>query len=138
MKRASEVPPPVESEGLRPVTSSTARATRSVNGPGLVRNATALVGSKVERRAPAAVRRRDPALDLGGERFGRPEIVEADVELEAHFARNDVEGRIADVDRDHFEVGRLEVGVAGIERRREQRRQYRAQAPGLGLSAICG
>ena len=61
MKRASEVPPPVESEGLRPVTSVTASATRSVNGPGLVRKATALLGSKVSVARPptsaAATRR---------------------------------------------------------------------------------
>src|SRR5436190_12965 len=38
MKRASEVPPEVESSGLRPVTSSIALTARSVNAPGFVTN----------------------------------------------------------------------------------------------------
>ena len=38
MKRASEVPPEVESSGLRPVTSSIALTARSVKAPGLVTN----------------------------------------------------------------------------------------------------
>ena len=83
-----------------------------------------VAGLEGQRRASASVRRRHPALDLRGERIVRPKVVEADVELEAHFAGNDVERRIADVDRDHFEVRGLEVGVSLIERRREQRRQY--------------
>ena len=70
MKRASDVPPLVESAGLRPVTSSTALATRSVKAPRLVRNATALVGSKLSAtRAPpaaAATRRSISALRVCG------------------------------------------------------------------------
>ena len=38
MKRASDVPPEVESSGLRPVTSSIALTARSVNAPGFVTN----------------------------------------------------------------------------------------------------
>src|SRR5271165_22460 len=41
MKRASDVPPLVDKFGRRPVTSSTAAATRSVNGPGFVKEAAA-------------------------------------------------------------------------------------------------
>src|SRR5260370_42298210 len=53
MKRASEVPPLVDSAGRRPVTASTAPATRSVKGPRSVTKASALVESKSsERRAP--------------------------------------------------------------------------------------
>ena len=118
---ASEVPPPVDSAGLRPVTSSTPPAMRSVNGPGLVKKATALVGSKVSVAGPpraAAIRR-----DLRLERFGRPKIVEADVEDEPNLGRNDVGGRIADVDAGDFEVRGLEVGVSLIERRRGERRE---------------
>ena len=37
MNRASEVPPEVESSGRTPVSASTARTTRSENGPGAVR-----------------------------------------------------------------------------------------------------
>ncbi len=36
MKRASEVPPEVDSSGVRPVSARTAAATRSVKGPGSV------------------------------------------------------------------------------------------------------
>ena len=43
MKRASEVPPLVESSGWSPVTSFTAAATRSVKGPGSVRKASPLI-----------------------------------------------------------------------------------------------
>ena len=72
MKRASDVPPPVERAGLRPVTSSTAEPTRSVKAPGLVRKATALVGSKesVVRALPAAATRREisAARDSGVQR----------------------------------------------------------------------
>src|SRR6185437_3718721 len=128
MKRASDVPPPVESDGVRPVTSRTAAATRSVNGPGLVRKATALVGSRASvARSPssAAASRRN----FGGERFGGPEIVETDVELEPRLARNDVEGRIADVDRDHFEIRGLEIRISFVERRLEERGHHRRERP---------
>ncbi|MET3888949.1 hypothetical protein ABIE41_000025 [Bosea sp. OAE506] len=46
MKRASEVPPVVDRAGRRPVSASTASATIATKGPGSVRKATALVGSK--------------------------------------------------------------------------------------------
>ena len=49
MKRASEVPPLVESSGLRPVTSSIAATARSVNGPGLVTNTFEFDGSQTMR-----------------------------------------------------------------------------------------
>src|SRR5579863_6742123 len=67
-----------------------------------------------ERRALALVRRSDPTLDFGRERIRPPEIVETDVEPESRFAGNDVEGRIADIDRHHFEVRGLEIGVSFI------------------------
>jgi hypothetical protein len=57
MKRASEVPPEVESSGLRPVTSSIAATARSVNGPGFVTNTSEFEGSHTMRalmRLPAA------------------------------------------------------------------------------------
>ena len=56
MKRASDVPPVVESAGFRPVTSAIALATRSVNGPGSTTNTSALEGShsKAKRILPSA------------------------------------------------------------------------------------
>ena len=45
MKRASEVPPLVDSSGLRPVTFAMASVTSSVKGPGLVTNTPAFDGS---------------------------------------------------------------------------------------------
>ena len=86
-----------------------------------------VAGLEGQRCASASVRCRHPTLDLGGERVVRPNVVEADIELEADFARDDIERRIADVDRDHFEVRGLEVGVALIERRREERGQDRRE-----------
>ena len=65
----------------------------------------------------------------GLERLGRPERVEADVEHEPGLARDDVRRRIADVDADHFEVRRVEVGVAVVERRVEQRREHGRERP---------
>ena len=43
MNRASDVPPDVDSSGIAPVTSATAAATRSVNAPRSVRNASPLI-----------------------------------------------------------------------------------------------
>ena len=129
MKRASEVPPLVESAGRRPVTSSTAAATRSVNGPRVVRKASALLGSKVSaKRLPSAAvltRRSISALRVSD----RPGRVEADIEDEPHLARNDVRRRIADVDADDLEIRGIEVFCAMIERRRQEGGQYRRQRP---------
>jgi len=44
MKRASEVPPLVDSFGWRPVTSAMAATARAVNGLGLVTNTSAFDG----------------------------------------------------------------------------------------------
>src|SRR4029079_5520153 len=58
MKRASEVPPVVDSSGLRPVTSVTAPATSSVNGPVSTTNTSALDGSNCNEKRmllPAAL-----------------------------------------------------------------------------------
>src|SRR6202044_2895815 len=78
-------------------------------------------------RAPAPGRRRAPPRDLRLERFGRPEIVEADVEGEPDLARNDVVRGVSDVDGGDFKVRGLEIGVAPIERRRKERRQRRRE-----------
>src|SRR5208282_1126962 len=70
----------------------------------------------------------DAPNDLRLERFGRPEVVEADVEHKPDLARDDVRRRVANVDADHFEVRRLEVGVALVERG-EQRRENGGERP---------
>ena len=78
MKRASDVPPVVESFGRRPVFFSTALATSSVKASGLVRNASALQGSKASVNVtPHGLQ---PAPQLRRKRLRRPEIVEADIE----------------------------------------------------------
>ncbi len=131
MKRASEVPPLVESCGRRPVTSSTALATRSVKAPrgGEERDGVGGIEAQACTRAPPAAAATRRSISAA-QRFGRPQIVEADVEDEAHLAGNDVGRGIADVDADDFEIGGLEVGRAGIERRRLQR--GRGSAPARG------
>ena len=117
MKRASEVPPEVESSGLRPVTSSIAETARSVNGPGFGHEDVRV------RRLP-----HDPGADAVAAGFGQPLIdqvsqafvgvvvVEADVEFGARLRRDDVACGIADVDRGEFQVGGLELRAAVIER----------------------
>jgi hypothetical protein len=125
MKRASEVPPLVDSSGRRPVTSSIAVATRSVKAPRGVRNATALVGSKESAARPPGSAAAAAPLDLGAQAPRRPEIVEADIEGEADFAGNDVGGAIADVDGDDFEIRGVEIRRSRIERRRLQRGEDR-------------
>src|SRR5665647_74558 len=105
MKRASEVPPEVESSGLRPVTSSIAATARSVKGPGFVTNTLELDGSHTIR-----ARIQLPQGLLG------VKIVEADVEFCPRLARDHVAGLVADIDRGEFQVGGLELGAAVIER----------------------
>ncbi len=52
----------------------------------------------------------------------RPNVVEADVELRARLAGNDIDGRIADVDRAEFEIGAVEMRRARVEFMRGERR----------------
>ena len=54
-------------------------------------------------------------------------IVEADIEARARLARNEIDDRIADVDRGEFEVRRTEPRAALVERRRHQRAHQRHQ-----------
>src|SRR5665213_1690048 len=49
-------------------------------------------------------------------------VVKADVEQRARFARNKVDGLVADIERNEFKMRWLEVIVAVIERLRLQRR----------------
>ena len=108
MKRASEVPPPVESSGARPVTSATASATRSVNGPrgGEERDGVGGVEGQF-------VARRRSRRGGGGFRLssvaGVQRSLKRMLKTSADFAGNHVGRGIADVDGDDFEVGRLEI-----------------------------
>ena len=127
MKRASEVPPLVDSFGVdagrlfdRARDEVGERPARGQERDGVGR----IEGQRIAR---ALRRRGDAPLDLGAERRRRPAVVEAHVEDEAHFAGNDVGRRIADVDADDLEIGRVEVGRAGIERRRLQRVEHRRE-----------
>ena len=127
MKRASDVPPPVESAGRRPVTSSTAPATRSVNAPCQVQEGDRIGRIEGERMTPRG-RGRDASGDLLFQRFGRPQRVEADVEQEPDLGGDDVRSRIADVDGNDFEVRRVEVRVA-VDGGGEQGRKNRRERP---------
>ena len=75
------------------------------------------------------VRGRDASGNLGFQSFGRPQGVETDVEQEPDLGGDDVRRRIADIDADHFEVRRIEVGIARVERRVVQRREHRGERP---------
>ena len=57
MKRASEVPPRCRESGLRPVTSSIAATTRSVNGAGLGQERVGVRRLPHDLRANAIARR---------------------------------------------------------------------------------
>ena len=100
MKRASEVPPEVESSGVTPVSAATARATRSVKGPGAVRK---LSPEMLEAGGDADAELGRGAvgllLDPVGEARAGVGVVEADVDGGPRLGRDDVRGRVADVDR---------------------------------------
>ena len=57
------------------------------------------------------------ALDQRLERDGAVTIVIADVETRPRLARNQIDGFVADIDRGEFEMRRIEMGAAFIERR---------------------
>src|SRR6266700_3922321 len=97
MNRASDVPPLVDSCGCRPVTSVMAAVARSVNGPGLVTKTSAL--DECLKRSLAVV------------------VVVADVETRPRFAGNEINRRVADVDRSEFKMGRRKMLAALVERR---------------------
>ena len=97
MKRASEVPR--RSKARAPPRHVLNRFGDEIGErPGLGEKGDRIAWLEGQRRAPADVGRRHAALDLRGKRIGRPQIVEADVETEAHLARDDVERRVADID----------------------------------------
>ncbi len=113
MKRASEVPPVVDSLGVLPVTAETApeseATSRSVAGQ---RTRGSVVRPRRCHRAAVAALAEpaafcgviQPPADLGHHGLGGPQIIEADVEGEARPGRNHVGRRIAGVDRRDLEV----------------------------------
>ena len=125
MKRASEVPPEVESSGVRPVSSRIAPASSAVSGPGEVTKASPLV---LIARSWRSSTRRQLRAQPGLERCGRVAVVEADVEGRARRRRDHVARRIADVDRGDHQPGRLEMGAAGVQGLARQRVEHAQQA----------
>ena len=125
MKRASDVPPSVESDGVTPVTSNTAWVRIESSCPGSVRKAL-LGGSNVELVVEAVrleeLRRELPHLGLQGLR--RVPVVKADIEHRLGPDRDDVGGGIADVDAGHLEIRRREIGAAEVERLVVEPRQH--------------
>ncbi len=96
------------------------RAARGEEGDGVGR-------IEGEGEARARRRRADAPLDLGAQGCRCPCVVEARVEDQPDFGRDDVGRRIADVDADDFEVGRIEIGRPGVKRGRLQRFENRRQ-----------
>ena len=99
---------------------------------------------EVDERRPAAVRklsldgRSDGVADavaggglaasrsISASRLAVSGVVEADVEARARLGGNDVDGRVADVDRGDLEVRGVEMRGAGVERRRRSGRSSSA------------
>ena len=108
----------VESFGWRPVTSAMAAAARSVNGPGFGDEDVGVRRLPVEGIVHAAGRGGAGALlEQRFERGLAVAVVVADVEAGAGLAGNEIDGRIADVDRGEFEIRRRELRAAVVERR---------------------
>jgi|GEM_PF-5383388 len=108
-KRASEVPPVVESSGVRPVSAATARVIRVERGPGGVRKLSPELWtfrSKVTPVGPAQV-----SLNF------RPgvEVVVADVNRGAGGRRDDVGGGISSVDGGDLQGRGVEVVGAFVQ-----------------------
>ena len=65
--------------------------------------------------------RLQPTADFARKGGGRPKLVETNVEADADLAGNNIGRGIADINADDFEVRRIEIGRARVERRRQQR-----------------
>ena len=112
MKRASDVPPVVESAGARPVTSLIAADDEIDERPGLGHERVGVRGLPVDVPAHALARRVGRApLDQRLERSLAVAIVEADVEARARLAGNEVDDGIADVDRGELEIRRVKCAL---------------------------
>ena len=64
MKRASEVPPEVESSGVVPVSAATAPTTRSVKGPGSVRKLSPEISKRAAMPTPKAAAARSASSSI--------------------------------------------------------------------------
>ena len=118
MKRASEVPPVVESFGLTPGHFGDGRGGEIGERAGLgdedvgVRR---LPFERIMHAAGGGIAR--AVLDQRLQRGLAVTIVVADVETRARLAGNEIDGRIADIDRGEFEIRRRELLAAVVERR---------------------
>ena len=70
----------------------------------------------MRQRDLAAGRLRRAPLDQRFSESWRVVVVEADVEARPRFAGNEVDGLVADIDRGEFQVRRLEMRAAVVER----------------------
>ena len=138
MKRASDVPPLVESAGRRPVTSSTACGDEI--GEGAARGQEGDRVGRIEgqrRGAPRRPRRSARAISACSV-SGRPEIVEADVEDEPASAGITLEAGLptSTVMTSRFDgsKSRVPASSGGSSSAVEHGRERRAS----GLSARCG
>src|SRR5437764_3384574 len=68
-------------------------------------------------------------LDQGAQRYLAVAVVEPDVEPRPRLAGNEIDHRIADIDRGEFEIGGVEIGAALVKRRPHQRAHQADQAP---------
>ena len=110
MKRASDVPPVVESSGLRPVTSAIALRNQIGERPRLGDEHAGIRRLPFERELDLAAGRLGGALlDQRLQRIRACAVVEADVEARPRLAGNEVDGLVADVDRGEFQMRRLEI-----------------------------
>src|SRR5947209_7746390 len=115
MKRASDVPPVVDSIGVRPVTSVMALLIISTNGPGVVTNTSELDGSQSmcqRMRFPAASRAR---RSTSARSSSRARVSLKRMLKRARLRRNEIDGLVADIDRGELEVRGAEMRGAGIE-----------------------
>ena len=138
MKRASEVPPVVDSFGLRPVTSLIAPADEIDERAGLGQEDVRVRRLPVDAPAHAfAGRRLRALLDQRLERVLAVAIVEADVEARARLAGNEIDGRVADIDRGEFEVGGPKCSLPWSSGS-PSARSISVTSPRTGLSARSG
>ena len=109
----------VDSSGVRPVVAVIASESRPTSPSERVRNHSLARWTESSKApSPAAMRASSARNSLS--RGEGPAVVEADVEPGGRLGRNDVEGRIADIDADHLEIGRLKAVAAFVEPRLDQ------------------
>ena len=111
------MPPELDSSGLRPVTDAIASLTSVGEHAGLGDEHVGI------RRLPFEAETDFVACGLFCARFDellqalkRMAIIEADVETRMRFAGDEIDGLVADIDGDEFQIGRIEKVAAFVER----------------------